>query len=93
LSGKIMTDSRQIPCWPYPRCTKLTVTEAGKEIRVPTTMDLLISHSWHNRAQTAKSPLMNWLLRNGPKWRIGVRCSSRVRTLAGLFLEKPIPSV
>jgi hypothetical protein len=74
---------------------KFPVTEAGKEIRVPTTMDLTQFPTVGNFPQQGtnckESPLMNWVA-EWSKVKKGVRCSSRVRTLAGLFLEKPIPS-
>jgi hypothetical protein len=91
LSGKIMTDSR-VPCWPTQGVykVKFPVTEAGKEIRVPTTMDLTISYSWKPPQQGTnckESPLMNWLLRNGPKWRIGT-LFFKSRTLASSWRNR-----
>jgi hypothetical protein len=75
---------------------KFPVTEAGKEIRVPTTMDLTnflqLETSPQQGTNCKESPLMNWWLRNGPSEELGVRCSFKSPTLAGLFLEKPIPS-
>jgi hypothetical protein len=58
---------------------KFPVTEAGKEIRVPTTMDLTnflqLETSPQQGTNCKESPLMNWWLRNGPSEELGVRCS------------------
>jgi hypothetical protein len=47
---------------------KFPVTEAGKEIREPTTMDLTQFPTVETLPPQGKeSPLMNWWLRNGPR--------------------------
>jgi hypothetical protein len=46
---------------------KFPVTEAGKEIREPTTMDLTQFPTVETLPQGKESPLMNWWLRNGPR--------------------------
>jgi hypothetical protein len=57
---------------------------------------LPISHSWklcptgHKLQGKSVNELVGCGMVQGEE--LGVRCSSRVRTLAGLFLEKPIPS-
>jgi hypothetical protein len=73
------------------------VTEFGKEIRVPTTMDITQFPSVGNFATTGhklQGKSVNELViaewSKVKNWAYVVL--SRVRTLAGLFLEKPIPA-
>jgi hypothetical protein len=66
----IMTDSRANSVTSQGVYKKFPVTEAGKEIRVPTTMDLtnfLQLETLPQQGTNCKSPLMNWWLRNGPR--------------------------
>jgi hypothetical protein len=81
LSGKIMTDSRANSVLTLPKVykVKFPVTEAGKEIRVPTTQfPTQLETSPQQGTNCKESPLMNWLLRNGQSEELGVRCSFRV---------------
>ena len=76
---------------------KFPVTEAGKEVRVPTTMDPTQFPTVGNFATTGhklQGKSVNELViaewSKVKNWAYVVL--SRVRTLAGLFLEKPIPA-
>jgi hypothetical protein len=76
---------------------KFPVTEAGKEVRVPTTMDLTqfptvvnFGTTGHKLQGKSVDELVIAEWSKVKNWAYVVL--SRVRTLAGLFLEKPIPA-